>query len=67
MPAAIAFISAVGVMVMAMLLPVALALVVWFFEFAMWLLAVAWWALCGVARGARLLVVSGIQLWRRQK
>jgi len=53
-------------MVMAMLLPVALALVVWIFEMALWLLAVAWWALCGVFRGAWFFVVFCVRYWRQQ-
>jgi len=64
MPAAIAFVAALGLLVMAMLLPLALALLVWLCELVLWVLAVVWWALCGVARGARFLVASGIRYLR---
>ena len=66
MPAAIAFVAALGLLVMAMLLPLALALVVWLCELFLWFLAVAWWTCCAVSRGIRFLVVSGIQYLQRE-
>ena len=61
MPAAIAFVSAIGLLITAMILPIALALLVWLFQFAMWVLAVVWWAVCCVARGIARLVVSWVK------